>query len=118
MLFDIATTHSEDRPISTEMRQKHFNLDSMPTEKLWELHEQVVVELGRKLTAERDRLEDRLRRLGAADTEMRHQRLPKIPPKYRNPTNGSQTWAGRGKQPRWLAAQLQTGKKLSDFLIR
>ena len=116
-MFDIAATHLEDGPIPTEMKQKRFYLDSMPTDELWELHEQVVVELSRKLTAERDRLEDRLRSLGASNIGIPHPRFPKIPPKYRNPTNGNQTWAGRGKQPRWLTAQLQTGKQLSDFLI-
>lgn len=42
----------------------------------------------------------------------------KVAPKYRNPANPSETWAGRGKQPRWLAAQTGAGKKLEDFLIR
>ncbi|MET3928995.1 H-NS histone family protein [Lysobacter soli] len=41
-----------------------------------------------------------------------------VAPKYRNPANPSETWAGRGKQPRWLAAQTSAGKKLEDFLIR
>ena len=41
-----------------------------------------------------------------------------VAPKYRNPANPSETWAGRGKQPRWLAAQTGAGKKLEDFLIR
>jgi DNA-binding protein H-NS len=39
-------------------------------------------------------------------------------PKYRNPAKPAETWAGRGKQPRWLTAQLKSGKKkLEDFLI-
>ena len=42
----------------------------------------------------------------------------KVAPKYRNPANPSETWAGRGKQPRWLAAQTAAGRKLEDFLIR
>jgi DNA-binding protein H-NS len=41
----------------------------------------------------------------------------KVAPKYRNPANPSETWAGRGQPPRWLAAELKTGKKLEDFLI-
>ncbi|WP_084306101.1 H-NS histone family protein [Bradyrhizobium sp. ARR65] len=31
--------------------------------------------------------------------------------------NPSETWSGRGKQPRWLAAQLQAGKELEPLLI-
>jgi len=41
----------------------------------------------------------------------------KVAPKYRNPADPSQTWAGRGQPPRWLAAELKSGKKLEDFLI-
>ncbi len=40
-----------------------------------------------------------------------------IEPRYRNPDNGSETWTGRGKQPRWLAAMIQSGRKLEEFLI-
>ena len=42
---------------------------------------------------------------------------PKVLPKYRNPKNPTETWAGRGKQPRWLTAEMRRGKKLADFLI-
>lgn len=40
-----------------------------------------------------------------------------VAPRYRNPDDASETWTGRGKQPRWLAAKLATGAKLDDFLI-
>lgn len=39
-----------------------------------------------------------------------------VAPKYRDAATGA-TWTGRGKQPRWLAAAVKGGKKLSDFLI-
>lgn len=45
-------------------------------------------------------------------------KLGKVPPKYRNPANPEETWTGRGKQPRWLAAQVAKGKKVEDFLIK
>ena len=41
----------------------------------------------------------------------------KVKPKYRNPATG-ETWAGRGKRPRWFAAALAAGKKDKDFLIK
>jgi DNA-binding protein H-NS len=44
-------------------------------------------------------------------------KLGKVAPKYRNPGNADETWAGRGKPPRWLAVQLEQGRKLEDFLI-
>ena len=43
----------------------------------------------------------------------------KVAPKYRNPANPKETWTGRGKQPRWMAAQTgKGGKKPEDFLIK
>lgn len=41
----------------------------------------------------------------------------KIPPKYRNPKDKSQTWTGRGRTPLW-AADLQAAGKLSRALIK
>jgi len=41
----------------------------------------------------------------------------KVKPKYRNPGNKNETWAGRGLKPRWLTAALKQGKKLEDFAI-
>ena len=45
-------------------------------------------------------------------------KLGKVEPKYRNPANAQETWAGRGKQPRWLAAETAKGRKLEEFLIK
>ncbi len=42
----------------------------------------------------------------------------KVAPKYRNPANPSQTWAARGKQPKWMVAEIAKGKKLEDFAIK
>lgn len=41
----------------------------------------------------------------------------KVEPKYRNPANGAETWSGRGKQPRWLAAYTAQGRALEEFRI-
>ncbi|QCO66929.1 H-NS histone family protein [Luteimonas yindakuii] len=45
-------------------------------------------------------------------------KLGKVAPKYRNPANKDETWTGRGKHPRWMAAELANGKKVEDFLIQ
>jgi DNA-binding protein H-NS len=42
----------------------------------------------------------------------------KLKPKYRNPLDRTQTWAGRGLQPKWVASALKRGNKLSSFLIK
>ncbi len=41
----------------------------------------------------------------------------KVAPKYRNPANENETWSGRGKQPRWLAAYTGQGRALEEFRI-
>jgi DNA-binding protein H-NS len=99
------------------------NLSSMSVDELWNLHERVVVELGRKMEAERATLENRLQTLGVAtrsnlNVDRPRRPYPKVLPKYRNPKDPQETWAGRGKRPRWMRAQLRLGKKLDDFLIK
>jgi DNA-binding protein H-NS len=39
----------------------------------------------------------------------------KVAAKYRGPSG--ETWSGRGLKPRWLAAAINGGKKLENFLI-
>ncbi|KAG1425937.1 hypothetical protein G6F57_023351 [Rhizopus arrhizus] len=38
-------------------------------------------------------------------------------PKYRHPQTG-ETWSGRGKAPRWLAAEEAAGATRDSFLIK
>ena len=40
-----------------------------------------------------------------------------VAPKYRDPENPDQTWAGRGQAPRWLTAYASQGRKREEFLI-
>lgn len=42
----------------------------------------------------------------------------KVPPKFRNPDDYTQTWTGRGKRPRWFQAALDAGKDPDSLLIR
>jgi DNA-binding protein H-NS len=97
---------------------KPHDLKSMSANELWSLRELVSAALARKIPAETARLDQRLRQLGLGE-EMSHARrsYPQVFPKYRNPAEPSETWAGRGKKPRWLAAQLKSGKKIDDFRI-
>ena len=47
----------------------------------------------------------------------REDRRSEIAPKYRNPENPSETWTGRGREPKWMQHQIATGKSRDDFLI-
>jgi len=55
---------------------------------------------------------------GAKPASRAGRKLGKVAPKYRNPANPKETWTGRGKHPRWMAALIAKGKKADDFLIK
>ena len=101
---------------------KNSDLKLMAIDELWDLREQITAKLARELTIKKAELEERLHKIGSVSnviTSDRQRRpYPKVVPKYRNPKNPAETWSGRGKQPRWLTAQLRSGKKVNDFLIR
>jgi DNA-binding protein H-NS len=42
----------------------------------------------------------------------------KVAAKYVNPDDPSETWTGRGRKPRWLAAKLKDGERIDKFLIK
>jgi DNA-binding protein H-NS len=99
-------------------KMKPQDLKSMLVDELWSLHELVSTTLARKIQAETATLDQRLRQLGLG-AKMSHARrpYPRVFPKYRNPAEPSETWAGRGKTPRWLTAQLNSGKPIEAFRI-
>jgi len=99
------------------VKQIGVNLESMSTHDLWSLHQRVIVVLTAKMAGEKTELEKKLGQLKAGPANQRRY-YPPVLPKYRNPMRPSETWAGRGKLPRWLSAQLRKGKRVEDFRIR
>jgi DNA-binding protein H-NS len=95
---------------------KRAELDRMSTDDLWSLHAEVSQLLQQKIEQEKLQLDERLKRLQAPVSGRRP--YPPVSPKYRNPDHPSQTWTGRGKQPRWLVAQLKSGRRIEDFSLR
>ena len=110
---------------------RKLDLEAMDFDELWLFHEELTKILAAKISAEKLELEKRLARLnrrepiGKATTSSAEPRIdrpprrkyPKVLPKYCNPSVPEETWSGRGKQPRWLVAALQSGHKIEDFLI-
>ena len=106
----------------------------MSVDELWQLHEELSQILSVRLTSEKRELEKRLAQL-SREKEIRQtesanlqsanlqsatrerRKYPRVYPKYRNPEEPSETWAGRGKQPRWLTAALKSGRKIEEFEI-
>ena len=95
---------------------KRAELDRMSTDDLWSLHVEVSQLLQERIKQEKLLLEERLKRLGTPVSGRRP--YPPVSPKYCNPDQPSETWAGRGKQPRWLVAQLKLGRRIEDFRIQ
>ena len=94
--------------------------ESMSLDELWNLHEQVISTLARRIAQQTAKLEERLRRLAINDansSDKPRRPYPKVLPKYQNPKNPTQKWSGRGRQPHWVRAQLKAGKKLGHFRI-
>jgi len=112
------------------MTQK-LNFDSMSVDEMWQLHEEIGRILSARLTTEKRELETRLAQLRreddvrqaigispqAAPAVRQRRKYPQVLPKYRNPKAPSETWSGRGKQPRWLVAALKTGRTIEEFAI-
>ena len=102
---------------------KRRDLESLTTDELWALREKIVATLAAKLIAEQSLVKNRLRQLdGRVLTKQLGKKTgrrpyPTVFPKFRNPDQPSQTWAGRGKQPRWLTAHLRSGKRIDDLRI-
>ena len=95
-------------------------LKSMSIEKLVALKEQVEAALSSKVFEQRKALESSLSKLGRFEggKSLKGARgYGAVAPKYRNPDNPAETWAGRGLKPRWLTAAIKAGGKMEDFAI-
>jgi DNA-binding protein H-NS len=102
--------------------QKH-SLDMMSLDELWSLHEELGAILSSRLLDQKRQLEERFSLLNhrptsvePLDNRKRRRNYPKVSPKYRSPET-SETWAGRGRQPRWLIAAMKAGRNIEDFRI-
>src|SRR5215831_2492146 len=98
-----------------------MNLKSMSIDKLSKLRSQVDAALSAKVIEEGRNLQSQLGRLSHLSASgirgVRGGPRGSVAPKYRNPDNPAETWAGRGLTPRWLAAALKSGRKLEHFSI-
>jgi DNA-binding protein H-NS len=100
-----------------------MNLKSMTIDALVGLKGRIDAMLASKVSDERRALETELAKLtrfesgGTRSKSIGRGVRGKVAPKYRNPENPAETWAGRGLKPRWLAAAIKSGKKLDDFAI-
>ena len=96
-------------------------LKSMSISKLVALKDQVEAALSSKVLEQRRALESELSKLGrfqaGKSTSKAARGLGAVAPKYRNPENPAETWAGRGLKPRWLDRGDQVRQEVEEFLI-
>jgi DNA-binding protein H-NS len=109
------------------MRRPKFK--SLSLDQLVDLRDTVTGWISKKAQSARAELEAKLQTLGdgvISGGGKRRGRPPgrsklkgqKVAPKYRNPKDRSEIWAGRGATPRWLRAELKKGRKLESFAIK
>ncbi|WP_264596418.1 H-NS histone family protein [Rhodoblastus acidophilus] len=108
------------------MVAEKFDFSSMSVDELWSLHEEISAMLSARIEEEKRELEKRLailnRGVGAirdtapAASGKPRRAYPVVVPRYRNPET-SETWSGRGKLPRWMAAAMKAGRAMDEFLI-
>jgi len=102
----------------SNLNQKQLNdLISKAENRKKEIHQDKVVKLRKKIN-------DMIKAEGYTFEEVfggrrkARRSTGKVPPKYANPSNPSETWSGRGKRPRWFNAAIKAGKKEKDLLIK
>jgi DNA-binding protein H-NS len=100
---------------------KRRRLSGAEIDKLLKLKAVIDDTLTAKISEQRRALEAELSKLGRFESGKKATRGVRagssVAPKYRNPENPSETWAGRGLKPRWLAAAIKSGKKIEYFAI-
>ena len=113
---------------SMAVRQK-IDLEAMTVDELWQLHEELSSFLSVRMTHEKHELERKLAQLRreeqagsltesfAVREPQGRRAYPRVLQKYQNPENPAETWSGRGKQPRWMAAALSAGRRIDDMVI-
>lgn len=102
---------------------KNIDLKDMAFDDLIELRDTIESIISKRAAAEKRSLEQRLSRLAhyagnfVSKPAGRSLKGRKAEPKYRNPADPSETWAGRGMKPRWLTALLAEGRQVDEFSI-
>jgi DNA-binding protein H-NS len=107
------------------------NLAKLPFDTLIELRDEAEALIKKQAKSQRQMLEKQLANVSRFFADMapgsgKKRGRPagkkslagkRVPPKYRNPKNHSETWAGRGMQPRWMRDRLKQGATMEEFLI-
>lgn len=99
-------------------------LEKMSYAELSEMERQIERIKIEKQTSERNALRQKLTDMAEKEGFDIHELFGKgrkgkgtVAVKYRDPKNPGNTWTGRGRMPRWMAAATKGGARKDDFLI-
>jgi len=113
-------------PTRKEEPMKDIELTIYTIKELKELRLRVDSAIATRATEERNGLREKFREmaeeagLSLSDIVgggLRGGKTGKVAAKFANPSAPEETWSGRGRPPRWLAARLKDGAKLDDFRL-
>jgi DNA-binding protein H-NS len=109
-----------------ESLTSEFHISTIPTPKLKAFFKDIETELKHREVTDKKKALERMRDIaaeygltlsevinkdGRLDTNQSHKA------KYINPENPTQTWSGRGHQPKWVKEALAKGKTLEQLSI-
>ena len=111
-----------------------LDLKKLSVDDLLILRDRINAMLETRVVRERQELEARLERLrrfkpvsskpstnksspatAEKSAKRKNMKRAKLAPKYRNPENHDETWAGRGHLPRWMRAAMNDGGKDLEY---
>lgn len=111
-----------------ESTVKEIQLDKMSVKELEALEVEIQEAIADRKLAEKAEMKEKLAAMaeknGYSVEELfgksRRAGAPrgKVAPKYRNPSNPSETWTGRGRMPLWIKTLTDKGAKREKFLIK
>ena len=116
----------------SEGEKSGFDVENMPDEELEQLIGKAQAVLALRVQTRIDELRSLARRAGfevsvsrIGETQGDRRRglgapvsgRKPVEAKYRNPDNSSETWSGRGREPKWLAEKIAAGRPRDNFLI-
>lgn len=102
-----------------------FNIENLSFSELIQLQEDVAVLIKKTEKSEKADLRKQMEALAKKSgftfdeiaMESKISKKAKVKPKYANPNDPAQTWAGRGRKPKWVVAELLSGTDIDNLLI-
>lgn len=82
---------------------------------LFDIDKEIKARQGRELSEARERIRAIAEKAGLPTEQLLIGAA--APPRYRNPLDASQTWSGRGRQPKWVSEALAAGKTLEELRV-